>query len=100
MGLGVTYNYGVAAWISDSDPLPGGELAVFVAAVENAALSGPVNGVSANPVRNAEFTKTLARQPNAWRARSVLECGGPPPLWEAIRKRQGTGALQNASEAG
>jgi hypothetical protein len=34
--------------------------AMYLYAAENAFLSGPMNGVSPNPVTNKEFTKTLA----------------------------------------
>lgn len=33
---------------------------IFLHAAQNAAVSGPINAVSPNPVRNAEFTKELA----------------------------------------
>jgi uncharacterized protein (TIGR01777 family) len=34
---------------------------MFVFAAENANVEGPVNGVAPEPVRNADFTKELAR---------------------------------------
>ena len=35
---------------------------LYLHAADTAAVSGPMNSVAPNPVRNAEFTKALARQ--------------------------------------
>ncbi len=42
-------------WIHEEDLLR-----IFLFAIENPGISGPINCVSPNPVRNAEFSKTLA----------------------------------------
>ena len=44
------------SWISLDDVL-----GAFQHAIASAGISGPVNVVAPNPVRNAEFTKTLGR---------------------------------------
>jgi hypothetical protein len=44
------------SWIALEDLL-----AIFQYALQTGSLAGPVNAVSPRPVRNAEFTKTLAR---------------------------------------
>ena len=34
---------------------------IFLAALDNPAASGPINGTAPNPVRNVEFSKALAK---------------------------------------
>src|SRR5262249_53765663 len=51
-------------------------VALFLHALENESLSGPLLGTSPNPVRNLEFTKTLGRVLGRW---TIL----PLPRWQA-----------------
>lgn len=59
MGLGGKLGSGRQwmSWVSVDDVI-----AAILFALETPALAGPVNVTSPNPVRNAEFTKALARQ--------------------------------------
>ena len=50
-------------------------IGIFLAALDNSAASGPINGTSPNPVRNVEFSKTLAK--TLWRPMLPI---GPPDL--------------------
>jgi len=59
LGLGARLGSGRQwmSWVSLEDAV-----AAILFALESTSLSGPVNVVSPNPVRNAEFTRALARQ--------------------------------------
>jgi uncharacterized protein (TIGR01777 family) len=48
---------------------------IFLAALDNSAATGPINGTSPNPVRNVEFSKTLAK--TLWRPMLPI---GPPDV--------------------
>lgn len=58
LGLGGRFGHGQQwmSWVHIEDLIR-----IIFLAIENKTISGPINGVSPNPVTNQEFSKTLAR---------------------------------------
>lgn len=63
------------SWIHLSDIV-----GIFLLALDNAAASGPINGTAPNPVRNADFSRALARILR----RPMLPIGPPDAFMRAV----------------